>query len=257
MATRLLYNADTWDAATITSSSETGDLVDDNIIHDFIGKPWRTTGDSSEWIKFDLATATKLTCIGIFGHNFTSAATVTLEANATDSWGAPSYSQALTIAVDGDSVVFDRLVFFLDQTYRWWRLTVVDAANPDTYIQIGRIMAGEYYEPPRSVSQGFTIAVMDPSEGGGQAGQQAAYRQQPKYRQAQAAFAFINQTQRDKFEALFRKIGRTEPLILALDPSTRASEDSLYCHLASPLSLAHLVAASYNVGRFTFEEKVV
>ena len=68
---RFLYDADTWDAATISSSSEAGDLVDDNAVHDFVAKPWRTTGDSAEWIKFDLGSAQQITCFCLFGFNLT------------------------------------------------------------------------------------------------------------------------------------------------------------------------------------------
>ena len=163
---RILYNMDTWDAATITGSSQANtDLVPANVVHDHVSKMWRTTGKASENIVFDLGTATKITVFSMFTFNLTSAATVTLQANASDSWGSPSYSQVLTIATDADSAVHQRIVFFLDQTYRYFRLLLADAGNADTYLQIGRIAAGEYYETTRNINQGFNISMFDPSEG--------------------------------------------------------------------------------------------
>ena len=103
---RILYNMDTWDAATITGSSQANtDLVPANVVHDHVSKMWRTTGKASENIVFDLGTATNITVFSMFTFNLTASATVTLQANASDSWGSPSYSQALTIATDADGNV--------------------------------------------------------------------------------------------------------------------------------------------------------
>lgn len=90
-----------------------------------------------EWIKVDLGSAKAVTAIVILDHNFTAAATVTLQANATDAWGAPSYSQAITYNAD-------IMVMFLSQTYQWWRLTIADTANPDGYVAIGEMYLGTY-----------------------------------------------------------------------------------------------------------------
>ena len=115
--TRILYNLDTWDAATVTGSSQANaDLVPANVLHDHVSKLWRTTGKASENIVFDLGTATNITVFSMFTFNLTASATVTLQANSANSWGSPAYSQALTIATDADGNVLQRLVFFLNQT---------------------------------------------------------------------------------------------------------------------------------------------
>ena len=87
---RILYNMDTWDGATITGSSQANtDLVPGNVVHDHVSKMWRTTGKASENIVFDLGTATKITVFSMFTFNLTASATVTLQANASNSWGRP------------------------------------------------------------------------------------------------------------------------------------------------------------------------
>ena len=257
MGIRILYDFDTWDAATITSSSEaSSDLADDNVIHDFVGKVWRTTGDTAEWIKFDMGAQTSLTCIGLFNFNLTSAATVTLEGNASDSWGAPSYSQALTIVTDSDSNVFKRLVYFPSGfNYRWARITFADAANSDGYIQIGRIAAGAYYEPPRTISEQYKLAMYDPSEGDVVPGRQTTFRTRNRYRRASVEFSYINQTQADKMYTMFDKVGNSSPLVLVLDPTSRPSKDSMYCYMATPLDLVNLLVSQFGVHQLVFEEK--
>ena len=254
---RLTYDFDSWDGATITASSEAStDLADDNIIHDHVAQVWRTSSDASEWIKFDLGSAKQITCFGMFNFNLTSSATVTLQANASDSWGSPSYSQALTIATDADGTVLERLVLYLDETYRWWRVTFDDSGNSDGYLQVGRIAAGAYWQPTRSYSEGFGFQMVDPSLGSQPPGTQGFFRKKKKYREARVNFEMLGQTDADKWLAVFDKVGNTEPIILSLDPSNRPSKDSIYSYLKTPLKLSHRLAEQFQLIALAFEEKV-
>jgi hypothetical protein len=254
--TRILYNLDTWDAATVTGSSQANtDLVPANVLHDHVSKLWRTTGKASENIVFDLGAATNITVFSMFTFNLTASATVTLQANTADSWGSPAYSQALTIATDADGNVLQRLVYFLDQTYRYWRVTFADSGNAASYLQIGRIAAGTYYEPPRNINQNFTITMYDPSEGDRVAGRQTFFRNRNRYRRAAVRFELQNQTQTDKLDAIMTKVGHSKPVVLALDPTNRPSKDSMYCYLEPPLSLAHQFIGQYSTAQLVFEEK--
>jgi len=253
---RILYNSDTWDAATITSSSEAGDLVDDYVVNDFLGRPWRTTGDSAEWIKFDLGAATEITCIGLFGLNVTSAATVTLQAHTSDSWASPDLDQTLTVATDSDSTALAQIVYFptANNTKRWWRVTFADAANPDGYIEVGRIKAGAYYEPARGYSDGSSIEWVDPSEGSTVAGTLTAYRERTLYREASLQFRYMTRTQRDKWDAIFRKVGRRKPVVLSLRPATYPTHDSLYCTLSTPMSIVREMVDVHHSGALVWRE---
>jgi hypothetical protein len=253
---RLLYNMDAFDAATVTHSSEANtDLVAENVLHDHIAKLWRTTGKSSEWIVFNLGSAKKITCFSIFSFNLTSSATVTLQGNASDSWGSPTYSQALTIPTDADSNVIQRIVFFLDQTFQYWRLTLADSGNAASYLDIGRIAAGEYYETSRNIGQGFSITMFDPSEGNVVAGRQTFYRNRNRYRRATVSFNLQDQTQTDKLSAIMEKVGNSRPLVLSLEPTNRPSKDSMYCYLTTPLSQTHQFINNYSTATLVFEEK--
>ena len=254
--TRLLYNMDTWDAATIVGSSQANtDLVPANVVHDHVAKMWRTTGKASENIVFDLGTATQITVFSMFTFNLTAAATVTLQANASDSWGSPSYSQALTIATGSDGAVLPRIVYFLDQTYRYWRGTFADSGNTDSYLQIGRMAAGTYYETTRNINQNFSITMFDPSEGDRVPGRQTFFRNRNRYRQATVRFNLQSQAQTDKFSAVMEKVGNSRPIVLCLDPTDRPSKDSMYCYLETPLSQTHNFIGNYSTAQLMFQEK--
>ena len=253
---RILYNMDTWDGATITGSSQANaDLVPANVVHDHVSKMWRTTGKASENIVFDLGSATKITVFSMFTFNLTASATVTLQANASNSWGSPSYSQALTIATNADGTVLQRIVYFLDQTYRYWRVTFADSGNAASYLQIGRIAAGEYYELTRNINQNFNITMFDPSEGDRVPGRQTFFRNRNRYRRATVRYNLQSQTQTDKLSAIMEKTGNSRPLVLALDPTDRPSKDSMYCYLETPLSQAHQFIGNYSTASLVYEEK--
>lgn len=88
-------------------------------------------------LTFDLGSARNVKVCAIFDHNLTAAtSTLTLQGNNTNVWTAPAYSQALTIA--------DPLIFYLDATYRYWRLVPVDSTL--SYVQIGELFMGDYLE---------------------------------------------------------------------------------------------------------------
>ena len=97
------------------------------------------TGDTSESLVIDLGTATTISSVILLDHNLTSAATVTIEGNATDSWGAPTYTSTF-------SPITDPLSGYLSQTFRYFRLTFADAANPDGVIRIGGLYLGSYFQ---------------------------------------------------------------------------------------------------------------
>ena len=148
MAFRILYNAASdLSSATITSSSDGTSNTDDNAVDNRVGKVWRTDTNTTEWIKWDFGSSKAVNCVGIFNHNLTAAATITFEGNATDSWGAPTVDESISVSTNSDGEVLGRIVhFFSSQTLRYWRVTIDDPGNTKSYIQIGRIIFGTYYE---------------------------------------------------------------------------------------------------------------
>lgn len=258
MALEILYNTDTADAATITSSTEVGDLVDDNVVDDDVGKVWRSDTDGgagAEWIKFDMGSAVQMDTLGIFGHNLTSGATVTLQANATDSWGSPTLDETLTLATDADSVVFPKLVdSTFDQTLRYWRLTFVDASNPDSYIELGRVKLGVSYAPPRGFRDGVDISPSDPSEGAPQPGRSTAWREHTEFQRVSLSMPQQTEAQARKMLAMYRKVGKRVPVVLQVDPANYPTEMSFFARIES-LSIRHVVSTFYDTS-IVFQEVV-
>lgn len=82
----------------------------------------------------DLGSAQNVTAFALFDHNLTIGATLTLQGHTADSWGAPSYSQAVTVQ--------DPAHLYLDETYRYWRIVPVDGSL--SYFEAGDVFLGAY-----------------------------------------------------------------------------------------------------------------
>ncbi len=257
MAFRILYNpASDLAAATITSTSEAGDNADGNIVNNKVGKKWRTTSDTAEWIKWDLGSSKVVDAVALLNTNLTSAATLKFEGHATDSWGTPTMDQTITIPTDADSNVLGRMVVFpTQQTLRWYRFTLDDPTNPDSYIQAGRAMFGQYYETTRDMSDDFAVELLDPSTGDDKPGEVPVKTQKPRYRRISTSFEIVTQTEADKWAAIFEHIGNSRPALISWDQTTRVSEDAAYCFLKTPLGLAHQFLDRHSILRLVWEEK--
>ncbi|MBA7554282.1 hypothetical protein ES705_46896 [subsurface metagenome] len=144
---------------------------------------------------------------------------------------------------------------FLDQTYKWWRITFEDGDNPAEYIEVGRICAGEYIEPDINVSQDVQKKIIDPSVRQESAGRQGYAIDKKEYRVFDVMFTGIPRTQQDQLITMFRLVKNIHMLVFALDPDDYPEEDTIYCKLTTPLSQA-IGALEYGDVPLSFEEKV-
>ena len=257
MAFRILYDpVSDISTTSISSSSDGSDNPDDNAVKADVGKVWRTDSDTTEWIKFDLVVTTKkVDCVSILTHNLTKDATVTFEGNASDSWGSPTVDETLTVATDSDGSVIDRIThYFTQATLRYWRVTIDDPTNPDTYIQVGRIMFGEYYDTTRDITADLRVETLDPSEGEKSPGTVHDITEKAAYRRIRTSFAFVSQTETDKWSAIFKRISNKDPALICWD-TTRATIDSAYVYMITPLNLAHQFSSFYDIAAIVWEEK--
>lgn len=97
-------------------------------------------------ITIDLGSAQEVKALVIYDHNLTAAATIALKGHTADDWGSPDFSEAVTFNAA-------KIVHYLSvaTTKRYWRVEITDAANTDSYIEIGELYLGSYFEPAQSM----------------------------------------------------------------------------------------------------------
>lgn len=195
-------------AATDTSSatSLTGSLV---AIH------------TEESIVFDLQTTEAVDSVALVfdltnGPKFTSSAVLTIQANATNVWTSPSVSQVLTI----DSTYDVATHFFTsDQSYRYWRLKVVDPKNPDLYVEVSKVILSKGTQLAQNPDTGFASSAVDRSK---ISETDYGHRYTDIYpRLRSESFSFTNAPGTDAatFDAIHARLGAVVPLAVALDPT--------------------------------------
>lgn len=84
----------------------------------------------------------------LLNHNLTAGATIKLEANTSDAWASPAFSE--TVTWKSGTISHN----FTEQTYSFWSVYIDDPSNPNEFIQIGLTSLGKALSMP-----GFDPAV--------------------------------------------------------------------------------------------------
>lgn len=212
---RFLYN-NLWDASTttLTSSGDAPGFPASNTQHRWHTRAWRSTTLTAEWLKVNLTTPS-VRALVIKYHNIAIAGTsLRIQADADDaSWGGggPTLNTALTVTAD--QVV---LFWSAAQTFPWWRILATGAA-PETYVRIGRVFLGNYFEPTYDIGEAYVKRLIDPSDLRYTTGGQLSAYQKTQY--VELAYEFPRVTSSDKatFEAMFAAVGLYKPYFICHD----------------------------------------
>ncbi len=137
----ILKAIETCKDATLTTNSINIFNSVDNILDSRLSRVYKTeAGITTAEIVFNCGSAVAVSGVAIANHNITSSVTtLKLQGNATDVWTSPSVDETLT----WDSGIITKNI--TEASYQYWRIQIIDATNPDTYIKLGRVWIGESY----------------------------------------------------------------------------------------------------------------
>jgi len=175
------------DDATMTASSTAGSLGPDNLKNREVEKVARTTGDTAEWWKADFGSEVNVSTVCLWNHNLGAGGTIRIRLSNNSDLSSPVYDQtsdAWPVLYGPDDIGLDMCGYggyailseFQNYRYYWLRrlgatynarylgVDVADAANPDGYIQAGRLIAGIGWQPTKNFSYGWSIDWQDDSE---------------------------------------------------------------------------------------------
>lgn len=123
-------------------STEAGDFDINNVNTDIVEQVWRSqTGTVSATLTCDteVAQGIAVDTLAILNHNFTSSATITIEAS-----NSPVFSpvgETIQLEWEEENIYYIAPEFPINQ-WRYWRILVSDGTNPDNYLQAGTIVFG-------------------------------------------------------------------------------------------------------------------
>jgi len=199
--------------------------------------------DDPNTITLSFAAAVNMTALAIMDHNLTSAAVITLMANDADAWDDPAYSQV----IPGDD---EKIGYYLDQTYQYWRLQISDQLNTDGYIEIGELYLGDYLEPGKNYSYDWdqTTTARESSS----PSRKGYDKKSLDYVQESINLSFdrLSATDRDALLAMFRAIknasaGTVAPIFFNLDSAD--ANNIFLMHMDPTLSRRNRYLDQYDI----------
>lgn len=211
-------------SVTITPSTNNLDYSFENLLDTYANMVMKFTGYTDENIVFFKSDYFVFDSIGIVNHNLTSGATITIEANTSDSWGSPPYQETLTWR---SYLMYDFITDVdLADTYDYVRIRFQDSGNTEP-IKIGNIILGDYIQLP-----GFQADVnkIIQNEGTGYIGNsgQAGGNSKYTFRQVEVNMGDFSNTQRQTIEALIETNGDYKPGMAVLWESAFDKELPMY-----------------------------
>lgn len=187
---------------------------------------------TSEWLKWDLGIPSNPTCFAAFGDKnaalpFSPNATLKLQANQTDNWSAPAVDLTITYRENVLGYInTDGLAGAGIAGYRYWRLYVVDSANPNLYVTLGALYLGPHVvttrgcpEYPLEISaEDYTLVGL--TDGGQDFAGKRAQTDLPSL-----SWAKLDNASKEALEAVWLSYGLHSNFIVGLDINGVFSSD--------------------------------
>lgn len=224
------------ESTAITASTEDFLYPVDNLLSQRLAKPFRTQDASAQTVIFDLGTPQSVNTIGILGHNFTSSATMTIEANAANSWGSASVSTTLTW-IDGAIIKY----LASSESYRYWRVSVSDATNTDGYLNIGVVWLGEYLTIDPASLLNFSVSKMRDDTVVYGRGRQKYASVGVGWREFDLSFPRTGGTMLTAIQTMYDTVGNHTSMIFANFDELRTYPlvEPVYCSIVGDLGFTH------------------
>ena len=213
-----------WDGATIASAAAAaGDLDASALLRRQPGDLWRTTDTAAQVLTLDLGAAAAVDAVALLYTNLTDAAQwrVRAAASVANLTAAPVWDSGMTAfrnstaPRDARGWSHGRLWAAAPVNARHWRIDIADAANPDGYLQAGRVMGGTAWSPAITIDRDWTLSLSLPaieqeSEAiGGQT--YVAHRRLRRY--LSARFSWLSEAEAAALQAVIEAVGRDVPLL--------------------------------------------
>lgn len=236
------------DQTVITASSVDSNFPVANLKHQFRSKRWRSTGVTSEWVVFDLQTTESIDSVVFLwpkedGITLSNTAVVKIQANATNVWTSPAVDQTLTI---DNTYVLASHFFSTDQNYRYWRVVIQDAGNPNGYVELGVVWLGKGLSIPNA-QNGFKFELQDTSVHTQTAFGHDYTDEYPQVATLTFQYKTMDYSDIQTLENAFRQNGTRLPVLVALDPLAgvfNANHFTVYGKMGPSIPLNHIM---YNI----------
>lgn len=237
-----------FDKYDLTSAGETNNFPKENVQDIRLSQSWRTAILTNAWIKIDTVTGIDASVAVIAGHNLTNAATIKIQGNATDAWGGPTVDETMTW--NADSIV----KFFTEDNLRFWRFNITDAANPDSYIEAGRLFLGTFYQVEEATDRDLGEDLIDESNVAYSVTGQAYIDVGIERREYRIGLGSVKEATRQSLKSLFSSVGRHVPIFVIIDENFQTQVPIIYCLIDNDFQYRNIAGFVWRDRAFIFRE---
>lgn len=201
---------------------------------------------SEEFVQLDLLTTEAVdTFYVIFdptvGNKLTSEAVVTIQGSATSNWSTPGVS--VVVPFDEVRGVYS-YVWTVDQSYRYWRVKIVDPKNPDLYVELPKVIIGKSTILSRAPEFGFNYKFRDLSNTQVTPYGNVFVDVYPIIADIDLTFKLMTEDDVDTLSEVYRRNGGSVPLLIVLDAQEALFDKDrfiIYGYFASELSYKNII----------------
>lgn len=195
---------------------------------------------TEESVVLDLATSEPINSFAILfdrylGTGLTTNAVLKLQANASNSWSSPSVDVTLSVDTNWDVVTH---FFTSNQTYRYWRIKIVDTANPALYVSLPTVFLSLATQLNQTPQMGFALSRKDLSRSTRTAYGHKYTDTYPTLRSVRFAYANLTEADLQTLELIYERVGSVTPIMLCLDPTAETFDKdrfALYGYLGEDM----------------------
>ena len=187
------------------------------------------------------------------GSGLTSNAVLKLQANASNSWSSPSVD--VTLAVDSNWDIVTHF-FSSNQSYRYWRVKIVDTANPNFYVSLPTIFLSLATQLTQQPEMGVALGRRDYSRSTRTPYGHRYSDTYPTLRSFRFAYANLTEADLQTLELIYERVGSVTPIMVCLDPTAVVFDKdrfALYGHLQEDMGAENQFYTYFNVP-LTLEE---
>ena len=203
------------------TSTAAGDFAGEFMFTDTLRQVWRSTDTTQQEIVIQSDFPVRIDTFAILGHNFSSNAVVTFEANSVNDFSSPPISVNMTVT-ERNMVLLQDLGF----EFEFYKITILDPTNECGFIEIGRLAGGLNFQFSNNedITDNFSIGSVDFSQQIQTEGFNRPSNSKVLADTLNATFAKISTKsgQDDNFQGLrtlIDNVKTTRPFLTILDPN--------------------------------------
>lgn len=223
-------------STAITALTENALFPIENIQDQRLSNQYKTDSASIQSVIFDMGGATAISVAAILGHDLVSGQSVLIQGNASNSWGSPSFSTALTVTGSTETI----LNFFGGTaSYQYWRFYFTSVTST---LSIGRLWLGEYITIDPSSLLEFTITKKrNDTVIYGRNRQKFSLAGCDTWRMFELTFPDSDYSMVKKIEDMFDSVGNYKSVIFCNFDTIRNYNivEPCYCSINGPMSFRH------------------